>query len=160
MTREWDKWNEFGITKFLSKKQLKDVRGVFTEKVIQGKPEQGPFGCARVSRTELLHQDKCAHYAFVMTLSEAETVLGQSIFGHPYLTTFGQNQFWPIHFWPKLSSVLVVSQSVRPRRVGAPKFVGPEGVGAPKGGEPKISRFFFSPATIFFLSSLSWGSFR
>ena len=25
MTREWDKWNEFGVTKFLSKKQLNDI---------------------------------------------------------------------------------------------------------------------------------------
>ena len=42
---------------------------------------------------------------------------------------------------------------------GAPKEGGPKGVGGPKGGGPKISRmiFFPSPATIFFLSSLSWG---
>ena len=51
MIREWDKWNEFGVTKFLSKKQLNDIikqnpdqkivgtRWVFTEKVIQGKPD-------------------------------------------------------------------------------------------------------------------------
>ena len=56
----------------------------------------------------------------------------------------------------------------RPRRVeapkgGAPKGGGPEGwkprrVEAPKGGRPKISRFFLpSPATIFFLLSLSLG---
>ena len=38
---------------------------------------------------------------------------------------------------------------------GAPKGGAPKG-GAPKDGEPKISRFF----TMFFLSSLSWGSFR
>ena len=50
-TREWDKWNEFGVPKFLSKKQLNDTmkpnpdqkivrtRWVFTEKVIQGKPD-------------------------------------------------------------------------------------------------------------------------
>ena len=25
MVREWDKWNEFGVTKFLSKKQLNDI---------------------------------------------------------------------------------------------------------------------------------------
>ena len=42
---------------------------------------------------------------------------------------------------------------------GAPKGGAPKG-GAPKGGRPKISRFFSLPATIFFLSSLSWGSFR
>ena len=51
MVREWDKWNEFGVTKFLSKKQLNDImkrnpdqkivgtRWVFTEKTIQGKPD-------------------------------------------------------------------------------------------------------------------------
>ena len=51
MFREWDKWNEFGVTKFLSKKQLNDImkrnpdqkivgtRWVFTEKTIQGKPD-------------------------------------------------------------------------------------------------------------------------
>ena len=51
MVREWDKWNEFGVTKFLSKRQLNDImkrnsdqkivgtRWVFTEKTIQGKPD-------------------------------------------------------------------------------------------------------------------------
>ena len=51
MVREWDKWNEFGVTKFLSKKQLNDImkrnpdqkivgtRWVFTEKTIQDKPD-------------------------------------------------------------------------------------------------------------------------
>ena len=51
MFREWDKWNEFGDTKFLSKKQLNDImkrnpdpkivgtRWVFTEKTIQSKPD-------------------------------------------------------------------------------------------------------------------------
>ena len=51
MVREWDKWNEIGVTKFLSKKQLNDImkrnpdqkivgtRWVFTEKTIQGKPD-------------------------------------------------------------------------------------------------------------------------
>ena len=39
----------------------------------------------------------------------------------------------------------------------APKRVGPEPLGL-KG--PKISRFFPSPATFFFLSSVSWWSFR
>ena len=33
-------------------------------------------------------------------------------------------------------------------------------IGAPKGGGPKISRFFFFLSTFFFLSSLSWGSSR
>ena len=51
MNREWDKWTEFGVAKFLSKKQLNDVvkrnpdqkivgtRWVFTEKDIQGKQD-------------------------------------------------------------------------------------------------------------------------
>ena len=51
LVRERDKWNRFGVTKFLSKKQLNDImkrnpnhnivgtRWVFTEKVIQGKPD-------------------------------------------------------------------------------------------------------------------------
>ena len=45
--------------------------------------------------------------------------------------------------------------------MGAPKGGRRERrVGGPKGGGPKISRFFFpSPATVFILSSLSWGSF-
>ena len=33
-------------------------------------------------------------------------------------------------------------------------------MGPRKLGGPKFALFFFSPATIFFLSSLSWGSFR
>ena len=57
-----------------------------------------------------------------------------------------------------------------PRRVGGPNLErwGPEGWGprrgggtqgwGPEGWGPKISRFFPSPATIFFLSSLSWAS--
>ena len=51
MTREWDTWNEFGVTKFLSNKQLNDImkrspdqkivgiRFVLTEKVIQSKQD-------------------------------------------------------------------------------------------------------------------------
>ena len=33
--------------------------------------QQGPVGCARVSRRQGLHQDRCAHYAFFMTISVA-----------------------------------------------------------------------------------------
>ena len=48
VTREWDKWNEFGVTKFQSEKQLIDIvkqnphqriLWVLTKKVIQGKQE-------------------------------------------------------------------------------------------------------------------------
>ena len=61
-----------------------------------------------------------------------------------------------------------------PERVGRRKVGGPEGVGgpnlerveprkggAPKGGRPKISRFFFPfPATVFALFVSLWGSSR
>ena len=54
-----------------------------------------------------------------------------------------------------------------PRRVGAPKGGGPKPrrvghrkVGHRRVGGPKFRAFFPLPATIFFLSSLSWGSFR
>ena len=58
-----------------------------------------------------------------------------------------------------------------PRRVGGPNLErwGPEGWGpellgpkgwGPEGGAQNFALFFPSPATIFFLSSLSWGSFR
>ena len=62
MVREWDKRNEFGVTKFMSKKQLNDImkrnpdqkivgtRWVFTEKTIQGKPDyKARLGRSRVS---------------------------------------------------------------------------------------------------------------
>ena len=74
----------------------------------------------------------------------AETVFGQSVFGHPYLTIFGQSifalfifwpfHFWPIKFWPIHGQCIVGSgvchgggggpnpEKVRPRRVGRPKF--------------------------------------
>ena len=57
--------------------------------------------------------------------------------------------FWPIHFWPVHFWICVCvchggAQRVGPRRVGGPKF----------------RAFFPSPATIFFHSSLSWGSSR
>ena len=63
MVREWDKWNEFGVTKFLSKMQLNDImkrnpdekivgtRWVFTEKTIQGKPDY-----------KARYQDRCTHW--------------------------------------------------------------------------------------------------
>ena len=41
-----------------------------------------------------------------------------------------------------------------------PPSPGPPSPGPPSPGPPKISLFFPSPATFFFLSSLSWGSFR
>ena len=48
----------------------------------------------------------------------------------------------------------------KPRKVG-PRRVGPGRVGPPRVGGPKFRAFFPPPpATIFFLSSLSWGSFR
>ena len=41
-----------------------------------------------------------------------------------------------------------------------PRKVGPRGVGPRRVGAQNFALFFPSPATIFFLSSLSWGSFR
>ena len=73
-TRERDKWNEFGVTKFLSKKQLNDImkrnpdkkivgtRWVLTEKVIQAKQDYKARlvvqGC---QEDKGLREDGCAH---------------------------------------------------------------------------------------------------
>ena len=79
----------------------------------------------------------------------------------------GRYHFWPrrlltrsfYHFWPRplLAQTALwpfpACAKVGPRRVG-PRRVRPRRVA------PEISRFFPSPATIFFLSSLSWRSFR
>ena len=90
---------------------------------------------------------------------------------------FDFGQFLDVEFWdhkgggPNLEKVGVEAWGPEAwgpegwggRRVGAPKGGGPnleEGWG-PEGWGSKISRFFFpSPATIFTLLSLSWGSFR
>ena len=81
MVRDWDKWNEFGVTKFLSKKQLNadqkivGTRWVFTEKTIQGKPDykarlvvQGRQEDKGYIRTEA---PTGSRDAFFMTLSAA-----------------------------------------------------------------------------------------
>ena len=86
-TREWDKWNEFGGTKFLSKKQLNDImkrnpdqkivgtRWVFTEKVIQGKPDYKARlvvqGCQEDKGFFRTHAPTGSLDAFSMTLSAA-----------------------------------------------------------------------------------------
>ena len=98
-----------------------------------------------------------------------ETDFGQSRFGHPDLTNFGQHRFWPIHSWPfHLDLGVCVCVMVGPKGwAQTQKKSGPEGWG-PKGGEPNISRFFVpSPALPFSLFlSLSgcllvefWGCF-
>ena len=79
-----DKWNEFGVTKFLSKKQLNDImkrnpdqkivgtRWVFTEKVIQGKEDyKARLVVQGVSRRQGLHQDRCAHWIARRLLDDA-----------------------------------------------------------------------------------------
>ena len=104
--------------------------------------------------------------------ASADAHFGQTDFGHPYVTDFGQSDFGQTDFGPK-NGVFVFwpnHPSTRRRAAGdpfepasrrvGPKSVGPLKVEALKGGRPKISRFFCSPATIFFLSSLSWRSFR
>ena len=86
-TREWDKWNEFGVTKFLSKKQLNDTmkrnpdqkivgtRWVFMEKVIQGKPDYKARlvvqGCQEDKDYIRTHAPTGSRDAFFMTLSAA-----------------------------------------------------------------------------------------
>ena len=87
MTREWDKWNEFGVTKFLSQKQLNDIikrnpdpkivgtRWVFTEKVIQGKPDYKAWlvvqGCQEDKGHIRTDASTGSRDAFFMTLSAA-----------------------------------------------------------------------------------------
>ena len=86
-TREWDKWDEFGVTKFLSKKQLNDImkrnpdqkivgtRWVFTEKVIQGKPDYEARlvvqGCQEDKGYIRTDAPTGSRDAFFMTLSAA-----------------------------------------------------------------------------------------
>ena len=70
MVREWDKWNEFGVTKFLSKKHLNDImkrnpdqKIVGTRWGVHGEDHpgqarlQGWTGRSRVSRGQGFHQD-------------------------------------------------------------------------------------------------------
>ena len=87
MIREWDKWNEFGFTKFLSKEQLNDImkrnpdqqivgtRWVFTEKVMQGKPDYKARlvvqGCQEDNGYIRTDAPTGSRDAFFMTLSAA-----------------------------------------------------------------------------------------
>ena len=87
MVREWDKWNEFGVTKFLSKRQLNDImkrnpdqkivgtRWVFTEKTIQGKPDYKARlvvqGCQEDKGYIRTDAPTGSRDAFFMTLSAA-----------------------------------------------------------------------------------------
>ncbi len=85
------------------------------------------------------------------------TDFGQSRFGHPDLTKFGQSnfgqiQFWPTHFWPEL-----VFQWFH--NLCGPEGLGPEGEWGPEGWGPKISRFFSVSTIIFALFCLSLGVF-
>ena len=85
--RDWDKWNEFGVTKFLSKKQLNDImkrnpdqkivgtRWVITEKTIQGKPDYKARmvvqGCQEDKGYIRTDAPTGSRDAFFMTLSAA-----------------------------------------------------------------------------------------
>ena len=87
MVREWDKWNEFGVTKFLSKKQLNDImkrnpdqkivgtRWVFMEKTIQDKPDYKARlvvqGCQEDKGYIRTDAPTGSRDAFFMTLSAA-----------------------------------------------------------------------------------------
>ena len=56
MVREWDKWNEFVVTKFLSKKQVNDIMKRTQDH------SQGSTGRSRVSRRQGLHQYRNTHW--------------------------------------------------------------------------------------------------
>ena len=102
MVREWDKWNEFGVTKFLSKKQLNDImkrnpdqkivgtRWVFTEKTIQGKPDYKARlvvqGCQEDKGYIRTDAPTGSRDAFFMTLSAAS----QNVLGLPSQRTSSQ----------------------------------------------------------------------
>ena len=133
--------------------------------VMHWKMIQWMISCLR----HLQEEFKCRILKFSMRGLLEGTHFGQSRFGHPDLTNFGQSifghlgfgranfgqiQFWPIQFlansfqdlvsWPKCGAP-------KPKKMG-PRRVGPRRVGSPKGGEPKFLRFFFpSLATIFAL---------
>ena len=100
----------------------------------------------------------------VRGIATEETDFGQSRFGHPDLTNFGQIQFWPIQFWPIQFLAINFGQSIflanpffwpiflvscggpkggapqgwgaKPRKSEGPKLWGPEGLG-PNGGGSK-----------------------
>ena len=107
-----------------------------------------------------LPQDSNIPWATVV--SWEETDFGQSRFGHPDLTNFGQNQFWPKPIWANP----ILANQIWPIHfwIWCASWWGPEGWGgspkggAPKGGRPKISRFFPSPAPIFALFVSLWMS--
>ena len=87
MAREWDRWNAFGVTKFLSKRQLNDImkrnpdqkimgtRWVITEKAIQGKPDYKARlvvqGCQEDKGYIRTDAPTGSRDAFLMTLSAA-----------------------------------------------------------------------------------------
>ena len=92
----------------------------------------------------------------------------------PSQTNSGQHQLWPNQVWTNFGQTKpsFANTIFQVLKVGwwwwegeegggsGFKFVGAPQVG-PKGGEgANISRFFPSPATIFFLSSFSWRSSR
>ena len=51
-----------------------------------------------------------------------EADFGQSRFGHPDLTNFGQSQFWPIRFWPTFLVSWWGPEGWGPERWGPPQF--------------------------------------
>ena len=70
MTREWDKWNEFGVTKFLSEQQFIDIMKQNPHQRIVGSDGEGHPGQAgiqgrvrraRMSGRQELRQDRCHH---------------------------------------------------------------------------------------------------
>ena len=96
---------------------------------------------------------------------------GQTKFGKPKpslaQTKFDQDQVWPDQLACALEVHRIVAFSAPSKRPRPPRpgplrshTDHPSSAGPPSAGPPKISLFFPSPATIFILSSLSWGSSR
>ena len=86
-----------------------------------------------------------------------ETDFGQSRFGHPDLTNFGQSNFGQSIFG-QYFGVMVGPQRVggqTQKQCGAPKGGAPKG-GGPKGGGPKFRAFFPSPAVFYSFFPLFW----
>ena len=60
MVREWDKWNEFGVTKFLSIKQLNDtMKRNPDQKIVEpdGSSRRRPSRASQTTRPDLSFKD-------------------------------------------------------------------------------------------------------
>ena len=122
------------------------------------------------------NEHRTQHWVQLVTMANSAegTDFGQSRFGHPDLTNFGQSifghcgfglanlgqiqfwpiQFWPIQFWPIHFWIWCVSWPIgwgpNPEKIG-PRRVGPRRVGPRRVGGPKFRVFIPSPTTSFAL---------